>query len=172
MGDWKPLLPFRGRSLVEVVVETALRVCTRVILVTGYRAEELSRLFSAAGRVRIVHNSSWEAGMFASQQKGIAAVSTGKFFITPADMPLIGADAYEALLAAPPADVVFPVFDGRRGHPVLFTRRVGEAALLEDPSTGRMRDVAGRFACREVPWTDDTVLRDIDTQEDYREIMP
>lgn len=171
MGDWKPLLPFRGSSIVATVVATALRVCARVVLVTGYRAGELVRLFSAEQRVSIVHNPAWEAGMFASQQKGIAAVRTERFFITPADMPLLAAAVYEALLAAPPADAAFAVFGGRRGHPVLFTRQVGEAALLEDPSTGRMREVAGRFDCREIQWTDDTILRDIDTREDYEEIM-
>jgi molybdenum cofactor cytidylyltransferase len=172
MGDWKPLLPFRGRSIVETVVATALRACARVILVTGYRGDELARLFADEPRVAIIHNPAWEAGMFSSQQKGIAAVRTARFFITPADMPLISADAYGALLAAAPADAVFPVYGGRRGHPVLFTRQVGEAALREDPSAGRMRDVAGRFRCREIEWTDDSIQRDIDTRENYKEIMP
>jgi molybdenum cofactor cytidylyltransferase len=170
MGEWKPLLPFRESTIIQAVVAEALAACARVILVTGFRGEELERLFAAEPRVLVVRNPAWETGMFCSQQQGIAQVRSDRFFIMPGDMPLVPADVYRALLAGVPAEAVFPVFQGMRGHPVLFSRRVGDAALREDPGTGRMRDIARRFDCRDVQWTDGTILRDIDTKDDYREI--
>jgi hypothetical protein len=32
-----------------------------------------------------------------------------------------------------------------------------------------LRDIALRFRCVDVQWTDDSILRDIDTQTDYEE---
>lgn len=170
MGEWKLILPFRESTIIQTVVAAALAACARVILVTGFRGEELERLFSAEPRVGAVRNPAWETGMFSSQQRGIAQVRSDRFFIMPGDMPLVPADVYRALLADAPVDVTFPVFRGTRGHPVLFSRRVGDAALREDPTTGRLRDIARRFDCRDVPWTDGTILRDIDTRNDYKEI--
>jgi molybdenum cofactor cytidylyltransferase len=172
MGRWKPLLPFQGSTIVQAVVASALEACLRVILVTGFRAEELERVFSGEPRVTTVRNPGWEKGMLSSQQQGIALVRTDWFFVIPADMPLVRPAAYAALLAAEPADVVFPVHAGRRGHPVLFSRSVTEAVLAADPVGGRLRDIARQFRCADVQWTDDSILRDIDTQTDYEEIDP
>lgn len=172
MGEWKLLLPFRGSTIVQRVVEAALGACARVILVTGWRAEELERLFAGEPRVVPARNPLWETGMFCSQQVGIALVRSDRFFVTPADMPLIGPAVYAALLAGSPADAVFPVFGGRRGHPVLFSSAVAPAVLAADPASGRLKDIARGLACAEVQWTDDSILRDIDTRQDYEEVTP
>lgn len=170
MGQWKLLLPFRGTTIVQAVVSSALRACSRVILVTGWRAEELEQLFAGEPRVVPARNPRWETGMFCSQQVGIALVRTDSFFVTPADMPLLDPSVYAALLAAPRAEAVFPVFAGARGHPVLFSRAVTGTVLAADPARGRLKDIARGLSCGEVGWTDDSILRDIDTRQDYEEI--
>jgi molybdenum cofactor cytidylyltransferase len=170
MGRWKLFLPFRGSTIVEAVVRTALAACARVILVTGFRAEELERLFAYEPDVVAVRNPAWEKGMFSSIQRGLPLVDTDRFFVALADMPLIGAEVYHALLRSPPADAVFPVFKGERGHPVLFRTLLRGAILREDPETGSMREVARRVTAHEMPWKDDSILHDVDTPEDYRRL--
>jgi len=167
MGGWKPVMPFRGSTIVETVVANALGSCARVVLVTGYRGVELAELFRREPRVLAVDNPDWPLGMFSSIQCGIALVRTSRFFVTPGDMPWILPDVYEALLRGAPADVVVPVFDGSRGHPVLFHERVKDDALAADPAAATMREIASRFAVRELAWKDGSILRDIDTMEDY-----
>jgi molybdenum cofactor cytidylyltransferase len=166
MGLWKPLLPFRGGTIVGTVVAAALGTCSRVILVTGYRGDELAARFAAEPRVLVVENPGWELGMFSSIRRGAARVETTAFFISLADMPLIVPPVYRALLDAIRADFVFPVHDGTRGHPVLAGARVREAILAADPATGSMKEIARRLSVAEVPWHDDSVLRDIDTPAD------
>jgi molybdenum cofactor cytidylyltransferase len=166
MGAWKPLAVFRSSTLIETVVHNAIQAGTRVILVTGYRGGELAALFRGTAGVTVVENPDWELGMFSSVRRGAAAVGTRRFFVTPGDMPWITPAVYEALGGLRSADVVFPVFRGRRGHPVLFDRAVREAVLAADPATGRMRDIAERFAIRELAWGDDSICRDIDRVED------
>ncbi len=167
MGGYKLTLPFRGKTIVETVVETALSVCSRIILVVGYRASDLLALFEGVKRVIPVENPSWELGMFSSIQRGIQAVETERFFISLADMPFVDGEVYRALLESPPADAVIPMFSGQRGHPVLLHSRVREAVMAENPETGRMRDVISRFSVGEIPWKDDSILRDVDTPRDF-----
>lgn len=171
MGSWKPLLPFRGGTLVDAVVETALAACRRVILVTGYRGSELAARFLGEPRVVIAPNPAWELGMFSSIQRGAARVDTNRFFIMLADMPFVGPSVYRALLERAcsehgVADFVFPVYAGRRGHPVLVGGRVREEILAADPAAGSMKEIAGRLSSIEVAWPDDAVLRDIDAPAD------
>jgi molybdenum cofactor cytidylyltransferase len=166
MGRWKPLLPFRGGTIVAAVVSAALAACYRVILVTGFRGDELAALFAAEPRVAAVRNPDWELGMFSSIQRGAAHVQTDRFFISLADMPFIDPAVYRALLETEGADFVFPVHGGLRGHPVLLSDHARTALLAADPRTGSMKEIARRLSAIEVPWTDNSVLRDIDTPED------
>jgi molybdenum cofactor cytidylyltransferase len=168
MGAWKPILPFGDSTILGTVVETALRACPRVILVTGHRAAELASLFRAEPRVTVTENADWELGMFSSVRCGAALVGTDRFFVTLGDMPWIAPSVYDRLLKTTAVDAVFPEYNGRRGHPVLFNRRVIPAILAADPGSGSMREIAARFTVEELPWEDDSILRDIDTMEDYQ----
>jgi len=105
--------------------------------------------------------------MFSSIQCGVSCVDTERFFIVLADKPFITRDVYSSLLRAEYADAVFPVFDGERGHPVLLGKAVRDAVLAADPVTGSMPNLLSRFTAEEVTWPDDSVIRDIDTREQY-----
>ncbi len=150
MGRWKPLLPFGETSIIQTVVAAALRACPRVLLVTGYRGDELADLFRSEPRVIPVVNEDWPRGMFSSVRRGMARAGTSRFFVTLGDMPWITPAVYEALLTGDEADVIFPVHGGRRGHPVLFHERVRPAVASADPFTGSMRAIAECFRVREM----------------------
>ncbi len=167
MGRWKPLLGFRGITIIQAVVDVALAACSGVIVVTGHRGQEVGALFSGNPRITLAHNPEWETGMFSSIQRGAACVDTERFFITLGDKPFIRTEVYAYLLQGPPGDAVFPVFAGQRGHPVLLSRKVRDAVLAADSRAGSMPQVISRFTVREMAWPDDSVLRDIDTPEDY-----
>ncbi len=166
MGSWKPALSFGESTIIQTVVSRAMQVSAAVVLVAGYRGAELALLFRGVPRVRVVENPDWPLGMFSSIRCGIEHVRTGRFFIMLGDMPWTGADVYRALLRCPQADFVYPVFDGKRGHPVLCGTRVKDEVLRADPASGNMREIASRLAAVELPWQDDSIHRDIDTIED------
>jgi molybdenum cofactor cytidylyltransferase len=167
MGSWKPLLPFGRSTIVETVVANALAVCDRVLVVAGYRGEELAARFRGQPRVCVVSNPQWPLGMFSSLRAGLSRVSTPRFFVTLGDMPWIKPAVYLALLQCPgESEAIFPVFEGRRGHPVLFGPRMKEEVLTADPATGSMREIAARLGAMEMSWGDDSIHRDIDTPGD------
>jgi molybdenum cofactor cytidylyltransferase len=166
MGAWKPLLPFGATTIIQAVVAVALAACARVVLVTGYRGGELAALFEAEPRVLVVENRDWRRGMFSSLQSGAARIATERFFVTLGDMPWIRPEVYAALQAFPEHDAVFPVFDGRRGHPVLLGPRARDRMTRADPAHGSMPEIVSRLEASEMPWGDDTIARDIDTPAD------
>jgi molybdenum cofactor cytidylyltransferase len=167
METWKPALRFGNSTMVEHVVDTARAVCRRVIVVAGYRGNELRQLLGDRDAVTVVTNGRWELGMFSSIRTGVAHLDTGRFFICLADLPLVRRELFEALLRLE-AEVVVPVHLGRRGHPVLLGPAVAGRILETDPATGIMREIIREFPVHELPWYDDTILRDVDTPEDFR----
>ena len=163
---WKMTLPFGKSTVVRQSVENALQGCGRVILVTGYRAEELEALFSGNERVMTVRNPGWERGMFSSIKIGAGAVETRRFFIALGDMPLVSPSVYETLLEYGHADIVIPKFNGKKGHPVLLSSRVLQS-ISEQPDSSTLRDILALFPTLAVPVKDHGILEDIDTDSDY-----
>jgi molybdenum cofactor cytidylyltransferase len=92
------------------------------------------------------------------------------------DVPLVRADTVRAVIDAflrTHAPVVRPVAGGRRGHPVLFSRRVFDELRRADPAVGAkavVRDHAAHVCDVEVD--DDGACRDVDTPEDYARLAP
>lgn len=167
MNRWKPLLPFGESTIIETVVATALLVCDEALLVTGYRGDELAQVFEGNTRVRIVPNPDWKEGMLSSILAGVREVKADRFFLVPGDMPHIRAQVYRALLETAQADVVYPAFDGRRGHPVLIDAHIIGTILRLGREKGSMKEILHTLKYQVVPWKDDSILKDIDTPADY-----
>lgn len=177
MGDWKPLVPYHSRPLIMGIVQTALRVSKRAILVTGYRAEELEQLFSKDRRIRTIRNEKYEQGMFSSIQTGVALVETEWFFIALGDMPMIPTELFEMLAAgaaeSPEYDILRPLYREKPGHPVLLRRPVVET-ILRLPHTANMQKVFTAHLERtgqkvmNLPVEYPGCIYDVDTKEDLK----
>ncbi len=169
MGSWKPLLPFRRRPLIEWSVRNALELCERVILVTGYRGAELEALFRSWTGVELVENPRWERGMFSSIKAGVDRVTSERFFIALADMPLIRPEVYRALAERPGWEAARPTYQGQKGHPVLLARSLIDRITALDDSQSMAAALRGARLL-ELPLDDRFVVCDLDTPGDYEEL--
>jgi molybdenum cofactor cytidylyltransferase len=122
-------------------------------------------------RLRLVHALDHAQGMAASLRAGIAALpaDTSGAFVFLGDMPLIPIDILRplALALSRGATAAAPLWAGRRGHPVLFSRRVFPdlLALVGDQGAKSLLDrLGGRLALVESP--DEGVLFDVDLRTD------
>lgn len=90
MGELKPLLPLGGTTVIRRQVEMLRSVADRIIVVTGYRGQEVERHLAGSGAY-IVQNSRFGEGMFTSVKAGIQALKpeTSAFLILPVDYPLV-----------------------------------------------------------------------------------
>ena len=89
------------------------------------------------------------------------------------DQPLIDAETIVALSTQlKRGRIVLPFYDGRRGHPVFFASDLFEE-ILELPSDQGLNTVVRRIPGRvtEVAVTNSGVLRDIDTPEEFENLL-
>ena len=128
-GPNKLLSRIDGRPLVAHVVDAALASrAASVTLVTGHMADRVAE--AVAGRaVACVHNPDYAEGMSTSLRAGLAAIpnEAEAVIVLLADMPRVTAAMIDQLIGAyDPARgalIIVPTFEGRRGNPVLWSRR-------------------------------------------------
>ncbi|HWR39505.1 MAG TPA: NTP transferase domain-containing protein [Patescibacteria group bacterium] len=177
MGEFKPLLPMGESTALQMVVQCFCQAgIADVRIVTGHKADELVPVLATLP-VTAVHNPDYAEGMFSSVQTGIRSLpeSIKACFVLPVDTPLVKSASIEKLVQAfaeQDVAVVYPLFDGRRGHPPLIGRECF-ADIMSSDGTGGLRAVLNRFSARarEVALDDPGALMDMDTPEDYQRLL-
>jgi molybdenum cofactor cytidylyltransferase len=171
----KQLLDWQGEALVRRVVRRALASkLASVVVVVGHAAGEVERAIADLG-VEIVRNPRFSEGQSTSVHAGLARLeqltpACNAAVFLPADLPHLEADLIDRLIVAwegSGAAIVVPAFEGRRGAPVLFDRRLfAELAAIEGDTGGRQLFPAHEAEIAEVELESVTPLLDIDTEED------
>ncbi len=171
-GPNKLLAELNGKPLVRIVTEQALASKAQgVIVVTGHQADEVERALRGL-KVTFVHNPDFAEGLASSVKTGIAAVpqNADAAVICLGDMPLISAHLIDRLIEAFAPDrgnlIAVPVSDGRRGNPVLWSRRFFHELMTLDGDIGaRHLIVRHAEAVAEVPVEGHGAFLDIDTPQ-------
>jgi molybdenum cofactor cytidylyltransferase len=171
-GPNKLLAEIGGRPLVRIAAEEALTSRARpVIVVTGHQREQVEAALSGLD-VAIVHNPRFAEGLSTSLKAGLAAVpaDVDGAIICLGDMPQVRASLIDRLIGAFDPErgalVVVPTVDGKRGNPVVWSRRFfHELAALEGDVGAR--HLIGRYpeAVTEVAANDHAAFVDVDTPE-------
>jgi molybdenum cofactor cytidylyltransferase len=125
MGRPKPLLPWRGTTLVEYQMNSLLQGgCDRVIVVTGKYDAEMAPLLNDRPGISSVYNPKYLEGKTTSIKAGIWEVPNGihSIVLLAVDQPR-PAWVIERILKVHTdfgADITSPGFDGHGGHPLVF----------------------------------------------------
>src|SRR4051794_2943969 len=171
-GPNKLLAELGGKTLVRIVAEQALAsTASQVIVVTGHQADQVEQ--SLAGlKVRFIRNPDFADGLASSVKAGLAAVpeDADAAIVLLGDMPLIDARLIDRLIEAFAPDrgglIAVPVSDGRRGNPVLWSRRFfSELMTLEGDIGARHLIEKHNEAVAEVPVEGHGAFLDIDTPQ-------
>lgn len=101
--------------------------------------------------------------------------SVDGLLVWPVDQPHVRPSTVTELLSAFlrfTRPITVPVFNGRRGHPVVFGRAVFSELLSASPSEGARAVVRADLArVTEVEVQDSAIIDDIDTPEDYQNLL-
>jgi molybdenum cofactor cytidylyltransferase len=171
-GPNKLLAELSGKKLVRIAAEQALASkASEVIIVTGHQAVLVEQVLEGLN-VKFVRNPDFAGGLASSVKAGIAAVSQDAdgAVICLGDMPLIDANLIDRLIEAFAPDrgnlIVVPVAEGRRGNPVLWSRRFFGELMTLDGDIGA-RHLIGKHgeAVAEVPVEGNGAFLDIDTPQ-------
>jgi len=171
-GPNKLLAEIGGRPLVRIVVEAALASRARpVVVVTGHERERVEATLARLP-VTFVHNPNYAEGLGTSLKAGIAGLpaEVDGSVICLGDMPQVDAALIDHLIDAIDPDkgalVAVPTLNGKRGNPVVWSRRFFPDLMAVEGDVGA-RHLIGRYgeAVVEVPVSDTAVLADIDTPQ-------
>ena len=126
MGAFKPMLPFGDETIIRHNALSLLNAgCSPVCVVTGFQSDLLEEHLSDLP-VRCVENPDYRTTqMFDSVKIGLAAVkdSCDRVLLTPGDACAYKSSTVNALLDSE-ADICIPVFNGKRGHPIMISGKI------------------------------------------------
>ena len=158
-------LPDVVPTILDHSIANALSFCSRVLLVTGHRHNELEARYQSHPDIHLVHNPDYCTGQVSSVLAGLSQVTTGYVFITLGDLPFLSRNLFSTLWAARGEKVVLPAFDGQQGHPVLVPSAVIPKVMDKNLSGGMKKRFAKYAVTVDIQCAD--ILRDIDSPEAY-----
>ena len=169
----KMLLPLGQTTVVEQIVEQLLRsIVDDVVVVVGHEGKRIEDLLERTD-ARVVYNKDFREGMLSSVRTGITAcdVNCQGILLALGDQPSIHCSVVDKLVEkfqAGSGQILVPVYDGRRGHPLLFDALYCQEIMSCFDDTG-LRGLMERHADKVATIETDTddVLRDMDYPLDY-----
>jgi molybdenum cofactor cytidylyltransferase len=175
MGRPKMLLPFNGSTMLETVIENVSKSQTdRILVVLGAENEAISEKIGNL-KVKCCYNENYKMGMLSSVKCGFKNLPSGykAAMVFQGDQPFINAKAIDAVIKTYLSSgngIVIPVYDGRRGHPILIDKKYGKEIEKLSPDIG-LHELAHRFFYDvvEANTADAGILRDLDTYKEYLE---
>jgi molybdenum cofactor cytidylyltransferase len=161
MGSPKALLPYQGRPFLEHLLEVTLRPeigVRRVVL--GAHAEAVAKTVNLKPD-EIVVNQQWEKGQLSSIQAGVRSLPPGTdgILLCLIDHPLISSALVQDLIEQfykAKSPIVLPLYEGRRGHPVIFSASLYDELLRAPLETG----------ARAVVWAHKGEIEEVRTNEE------
>jgi len=167
MGRQKALLPYgNGLNFAAYLIDFfEVFGCDPVILVVNNE-------FDQASLPGVTHppviNHQVHLGRLSSIQLGLQHIPEGSScFIHNVDNPFLQKELLDRMISAGAEDhFVVPVYQGKSGHPVLLGSRVVKSVLAHVPG-GDFRKILSGFTRVEVPCSDDRILWNINTPDDY-----
>lgn len=171
----KMLLPFGDSTVIENTVQGLFRSLVDGVAVVVGNEQAQIRQALANYPVQFIENPRFAQGMSSSVQEGIRVLQEDPelagVMLIPGDMPLVQWTTVNAVLqkfAASDFSIIIPVYQGKKGHPVLFSKTLFPQLL----------EISGDVGAREVVWRnsaqccflevdDPGILIDIDSPEEY-----
>ena len=174
-GPNKLLETISGKPLVRIAAEQALSSrASPVVVVSGHERARIEAALASLD-VRLVHNPDYAQGLSTSVKAGLAALppESEAAIVCLGDMPQVTSALIDRLIAAFDPErnalVVLPTFSGKRGNPVLWSRRFFPELIALEGDVGA-RHLIGAYpeVVTEVPVENAAAMVDIDTPDALR----
>lgn len=176
MGRQKLLLPYAGTTLIEhIVLQVFESRVDETVIVSGCDHDAVSREIAHLGAV-VIRNPDPARGMISSVRCGLEAINPAAdaALVTLGDLPGVRSAIIDLLIdefQRSGKKIACPVFEGCRGHPLLFSTCYREEVMIGYSDTGlRGLPAAHPDEVAEVVVVEPAILEDVDTPEDYERI--
>lgn len=173
MGFPKMLLPFEGTTMLETVIRNVSKSAVeKVLVVLGADRDEIEKL-DIKVPVAYCFNENFREGMLSSVICGFRNLPEDfkAVLVFQGDQPLITPGVINKVIdeyRLSGKGIVIPVYERKRGHPVLIDRKYKNEIEKLDTREG-LRSLAYHFSgdVKEVVTDDESILKDFDTYEEY-----
>jgi molybdenum cofactor cytidylyltransferase len=173
MGSPKMLLKFKGSTVIENVIENVRSSnADKTLVVLGNSGGDILKIIRKMP-VSHCYNDNYKLGMLSSVQCGLNYLpgDKGAVLIFLGDQPMIGSDIINIVIEAyrkGGKGIVIPVFDNKRGHPLLIDLKYRDEIGNLKPEEG-LHTLSRKFRddVLEVKVDTPVILKDLDTREDY-----
>jgi molybdenum cofactor cytidylyltransferase len=176
MGRPKALLPIEGQNFIERIVGALTQSqADRLVVVLGHNADEMRRQIEHLP-IDIVINTEYKNGQLSSLQAAVRHIEKENrcdgMLVHLVDHPYIDRRLVDLMIQRfyeTKKLIVVPRHQGKRGHPVIFSRELFRELLNAPVDQGAKAVVnAHRQETLEIEWQDEGITLDIDTPELYR----
>lgn len=172
----KMLLPFRGSTIIETAIRNIVdSEISNILVVLGSSGREIAAVIE---NLPVTHcfNDKYKEGMLSSVKCGLRNLPSvyESVLVFPGDQPMIGADVIKSIVSAhrkTGRGIVIPLFNKKRGHPVLIDFKYRMEINRLDEKEG-LRSLSRKFSddVYEVETDSPGILKDIDTPGDYQDV--
>ena len=177
MGRQKLLLPFQEKTIIIRSIDNVLHSrVEHILVVLGSHCDEVFDLIRHLA-VKFCYNANYKKGMLSSVKCGIRALPDNceAVLVFPGDQPMIAPEAIDAVIETyrnSGKGIVIPTYKNRRGHPILIDcKYLKEIQDIEDWEGLRALQLKFAEDVLEVETTCSGILKDIDTKEEYQEVL-
>ena len=173
MKSSKLLLPFAEKTIIETVIDNVISSeADKTLVVLGAEQKRIEDKIQKY-QVDTIVNRDYKKGMLSSVQLGFKTIpdEAEAVLVLLGDQPSISPSIIDKIIDAfrsSKKGIILPTYENDRGHPVLIDLKYrGEVESLS-PEVGLRGVVYGHPEdIHEVEVDDPSILRDIDTLEDY-----
>ncbi|MBQ9061660.1 MAG: nucleotidyltransferase family protein [Eubacterium sp.] len=175
MGTFKPVLPVAGRPAIIHLTENLFAAgVSHIVVVTGFRSDLIQELLQNRPDISTVHNPDYQTTqMFDSAKIGLREIPEeyDQVLLIPVDIPFVRENTIRKVIRTD-ADLVFPSYQMRRGHPLKIHRKY-IPHLLQYEGTNGLRGALNALPAEPsyVVVDDPFIIRDMDTPQDYQTLL-
>ena len=180
-GKPKQLLKLNDKYLLEWVLDAAIGSrLAKTLLILGHKHQEIITALGEKSRqpnLEVVINPVYQHGQSTSLQIGLSKIrdTFQSIMFLLGDQPMLDSETINTLLEqfwSSDKDICVPVFEGKRGNPVIFSQKFyGHLAELKG-------DIGARNVIRnhpdhvkEIEIDNPLCFVDVDTQSDYDKLV-
>ena len=177
MGQPKALLPIDGQTFIERIVAALKQTKVgKIIVILGHNARELQSKISHLP-VEILINTDYKLGQLSSLQLAVRNLQPDLdcdgMLVHLVDHPYLAPALVEEMIRRfyeTKKRIIVPKFQGKRGHPVIFSNALFDEILSAPMEEGAKAVVnAHRAETLEIETEEEGIAVDIDTPELYQQ---
>jgi molybdenum cofactor cytidylyltransferase len=174
-GSPKILVEWCGKPIIYHIVKKAVDSgLSPIVVVLGSVIDPIISILQEFP-IQIVINQDWSSGQGSSVRAGISSLPSeiGAAIFLLADQPQIPVDLIRGIINTHNITLdplIIPCVNNKQANPVLFDRDVfSDLRNIEGDQGGRA--IFENYPITRYPWSDENILLDIDTPEDFIKLL-